>query len=235
MSWLTSPLLAVDTESTGTNPESDRIVTLAIGRSAGPGDWTLIEDSLINPGMPIPPDATRVHGITDEQAAQGADPAEVLSSVLDILTQAAERRVPIVAHNVPYDATLIDRELRRHLGHGLPDGLLWLDTLVLFRRFDLTTGSRTLESLAHRHGITFPAHNAAADALASLRLLHILAGDNDLLPLVPVSYLQERQRAWSEAQQLAAEYRRRGNGHAPQPIETGWPVRPLLKERETES
>ena len=226
MNWLTQPILSLDTETTGTDPESARIVTIAIGRSVRAGEWTLIEDSLINPGVPIEANATRVHGITDEQAAEGASPVEVLESVREILGQAAERSVPVVIHNAPYDLTLLDREMQRHLGHPCPIPPI-IDTLVLFRRFDLGTGSRTLEQLAYRNGITFPAHNAAADALASLRLLHILAGENDLLPIVRPSDLHAKQAAWYEAQTLAAHHRRLGNGHVEPAPNTSWPLIPM--------
>lgn len=227
MNWTTQPILSWDTETTGRHPETDRIVTIAIGRSTAPDDWEPIEDSLINPGVPIDPEAIRVHGITDEDAAKGADPAEVLESVHEILTQAAERRVPIVGFNVPFDATIVDRELQRHLGKQIPNDLLFIDVLVLFRRFDFTTGGRTLEQLAYRNGITFPAHNAAADALASLRLLHILAGENDLLPIVHPSDLHAKQAAWYEAQTLAAHHRRLGNGHVEPAPNTSWPLIPM--------
>lgn len=174
--------------------------------------------------MPIDPEAIRVHGITDKDAAKGADPAEVLESVHEILTQAAERRVPIVGFNVPFDATIVDRELQRHLGVRLPDGLLFIDVLVLFRRFDFTTGGRSLEQLAYRNGITFPAHNASADALAALKLLHILASTNDLLPLASPEDLQDRQRFWYAGQVLAAHHKRLGNGQLEDPPSTDWPV-----------
>lgn len=226
MTWLTSPKLALDTETTGTDPETARLVTVAIGRSSGPGDWSLIEDSLVSPGVPIPPDATKVHGITDEDAAKGADPAEVLESVHEILTQAAERRIPIVGHHLVYDLTLLDRELRRHVGKQLPGDLIVIDTLVLFRRFDWTTGARSLENLAYRNGITFPAHNAAADALASLRLLHVLAEENDLLGLVDPAHLHDKQAEWYTAQTLAAHYRRLGNGQRGDLPDCHWPLIP---------
>lgn len=226
MSWLHSPLLAIDTETSGLAVETDRIITIAIGRSTGPGDWNLIEDSLINPGVPIEADATRVHGITDEDAAKGSPPAEALESVHEILSQAYVREIPVVGHNLTYDFTVLDREMRRHLGHGVTVPLV-LDTLVLFRRFDHATGSRTLEQLAYRNDIIFPAHNAAADALASLKLLHILAGENDLLPLVHPSDLHAKQAAWYEAQTLAAHHRRLGNGHVEPAPNTSWPLIPM--------
>ncbi len=227
MNWLDAPLLALDVESTGLNVDEDRIITIAIGRSAGSGDWTLIEDSLINPGVAIPVAAAKVHGIRDEHVAKGAEPAEVLESVHEILTQAAERRVPVVGFNLVYDLTLIDRELRRHCNLSVPDDLIVIDVLVLFRRFDHATGSRSLEQLAYRNGITFPAHNAAADALAALKLLHILAGENDLLPIVHPSDLHAKQAAWYEAQTLAAHHRRLGNGHVEPAPNTSWPLIPM--------
>lgn len=228
MTWLQGLILALDTETTGVNPDADRVVTVCVGRSERPGDWTVVESALVNPGVPIPDGATAVHGITTEKAtAEGADPAEALHLVRKWLQAAADNEVPVVLHNAIYDLTLLDAEFRRHLDKPMPDGLVVVDTLVLFRRFDHSTGSRTLEQLAHRNGIRFPAHDAEADALTALRLLHILAGDNDLLPLVPLHALQERQRVWSEAQQQAAYWRRRGNGHNPDPDIRPWPYGPI--------
>ena len=212
MTWLFEPLLALDTEATDKTPETARIVTIAIGRSVRAGEWTLIKDSLINPGVPIEADATRIHGITDEQAAEGASPVEVLESVREILAQASERSVPVVIHNAPYDLTLLDREFRRHLGETLPEGLIVLDTLALFWRFSRTTGSRTLSKLAERHGIIFPAHDAGADALASLRLLHILAEQDDTLALIPSKALHVAQIGWNAQRQEQAAARALASG-----------------------
>lgn len=174
MTWLDGPLGALDTETTGTDPETARVVTACVGMSMAPGQWSPMEWRL-NPGVPIPAGAAAVHGITDADVTDWSAPADALAEIRGRLVNAATYEVPIVGHNLAYDLTLLDREFRRHLGAELPVGLLVLDTLVLSRRFDLTTGGRRLEQLAARHGITFPAHDATADALASLRLLHILA------------------------------------------------------------
>ena len=225
MTWLDEPLLALDTESTSTNPETARIVQVCVGRSWHPGHWgpfTL----LINPGVPIPAEATAVHGITDERVrAHGADPVDALAEVWDSLNEAVMDGDPVVAHNAPYDLTLLDREFRRHLGKALPDGLTVLDTLCLWLRFDWRTGGRSLTKLAERHGITFPAHDAEADALAALRLLHILADANDLLPLIPAWDLHRAQARWWVQQQDAAESRAHGNG-SPFVRQDRWPLIP---------
>lgn len=213
MSWLDGPLYALDTETTGTDPEAARVVQVSLWESTAPGrgrPWT----RLIDPGVPIPAEATAVHGITDEKAQrEGHDPAETLLGLHVMLYSAAWDRVPLVAHNAAYDLTILDREFRRHIGEELPARLIVLDTLCLYRRFDWTTGGRSLGRLAERHGITFPAHDAEADALASLRLLHVLAAMNDTLPLIPAADLHEAQRGWWVRQQDAAEANALGNGH----------------------
>jgi len=61
---LTSPLVVFDIESTGTSPRKDRIIELAAIRVQPDGTeeercW------LLNPTIPIPPETTAIHGITD--------------------------------------------------------------------------------------------------------------------------------------------------------------------------
>ena len=228
MTWLDGPMVALDTETTGIDPESARVVTACIGWSEKPGHWEP-KEWLINPGIPIPAEATAVHGITNEAAAAGGAPDMYLAGIRDDLVYLAGFEVPIVGHNLAFDLTLLDREFRRHLDQPLPDGLLILDTLVLFRRFDFATGGRRLEQLAARHDIKFPAHDATADALASLRLLHILAADNDLLPLVPLWALQTLQAKWHESHQLAASFKRRGNGQSGDGFDPHWPLIPYTE------
>ena len=225
MTWLDEPMLALDTETTSPDPETARVVQACVGRSSYPGDWRPLT-MLVNPGVPIPAESTAVHHITDEDVqAEGVDPESALATVWQQLDRAASYRTPIVAHNAAFDLTLLDRESRRHLGCGLPGGLIVLDTLCLFRRFDWRTGGRTLTKLAERHGITFPAHDAGADALACLRLLHILAGLNDLLPLIEPEVLHRAQAGWWVAQQDAAEAHAQGNG-TPFTRQDHWPFIP---------
>lgn len=65
---LTRNLAFIDIESTGLDPATDRIVELAIVILRV--DGTTMERCLrMNPGVPIPPEATAVHGITDADVA----------------------------------------------------------------------------------------------------------------------------------------------------------------------
>ena len=222
MSWLESPLLALDTETTGTDPESARIVTMCAGVSPRPGVWEPTSWR-VNPGIPIPAGASAVHGITDEDVATEPSGAAALAPIWDHL--AAHASLPIVGHNLAYDMTVLDREFRRHLGKGVPEGIRCIDTLVLFRRFDFTTGGRQLEHLANRYGISLNAHDSSDDALASLRILHVLASENDLLPLVGVDDLQPLQAKWYAAHIEAARQKRISRGQDAPPESTDWPIR----------
>lgn len=65
---LDRPLAFLDLETTGLSTTSDRIVELAVIRVTPQGD-VLEAVRRFNPGTPIPPEATAVHGITDEDVA----------------------------------------------------------------------------------------------------------------------------------------------------------------------
>ena len=65
---LERPLVVFDIESTGTSPRRDRIIELAAIKVMPDGS----EESrcwLLNPTIPIPPETTAIHGITDEIVA----------------------------------------------------------------------------------------------------------------------------------------------------------------------
>ncbi len=65
---LERPLAVIDTESTGLNPDTARIVSISVLRLEPDGRRSL-RSELVNPGIPIPAGATAVHGISDEDVA----------------------------------------------------------------------------------------------------------------------------------------------------------------------
>ena len=70
----------IDTETTGVK-EFDVIVEVAVV------DWdgSTLYESLVKPNKPIPPDATRVHGITDAKVAFSPLWAQVWSELTEVL------------------------------------------------------------------------------------------------------------------------------------------------------
>ena len=173
--WHHGFLLALDTETTGTDPDLARIVTAA-AIILGPGrrddhHW------MAAPDITIPQGAIDIHHITNEQAHRDGHPTgEVLEELLGLLTQAKINDTPIVGHNVVYDLTIIDREARRH---NLTMPILGpvIDTMVLDKHvWPYRKGSRRLVDVLALHGIDLPgAHDAMADAYGAARLAHRIA------------------------------------------------------------
>src|SRR5690606_23279836 len=78
LNWWDGVLPVLDFEATGTDPQEDRIVSVALvlctprGRTLPGGVVTLV-----NPGVPIPPEASAVHGITDDMVQDKPTAAEL--------------------------------------------------------------------------------------------------------------------------------------------------------------
>jgi exonuclease len=65
-----------DCETTGTAPGVNEIVSLAVVRLDGDGVEIARFVQLVRPSRPIPPEATAVHGIHDEDVARAPSPAD---------------------------------------------------------------------------------------------------------------------------------------------------------------
>ena len=63
---LERPLAVIDLETTGVDPKCDRIIEVSVLKLA-PGGEADHRTRRVNPGVPIPPEATAVHGITDDE------------------------------------------------------------------------------------------------------------------------------------------------------------------------
>ena len=100
----------VDVETTGTNPDRDRIIELGIclfeyDRQNGwiykvLGSWEWLEDA----GFPIPPEITKITGITDEMVAGHRIDDRAVNNLID-------RAVLVIAHNADFDRRFLERRL----------------------------------------------------------------------------------------------------------------------------
>lgn len=97
-------VVVLDSETTGLHSTAC-VVDLAVMTAAG----EVLLDTLVNPGVPIPPAATDVHGITDAMVESAPQFAEILPALTAAL---AGRRVLI--YNAPYDKGVLRWELTRH-------------------------------------------------------------------------------------------------------------------------
>ncbi len=81
---LARPLCVFDIESTGVNVVHDRIVELCVLRVLPDGTET-VKTWRVNPGIPIPPPATAIHGISDADVADAPAFAGILSELVPML------------------------------------------------------------------------------------------------------------------------------------------------------
>jgi DNA polymerase III subunit epsilon len=216
--WVHGPLVSYDLETDGVDPGDARIIQAALILRA-PDRRPVIRTWLARPVRPIPEAATTVHGITSEQAAaHGADPAQVVAEIRDALAEWWSPECPLVICNAPYDLTVLDRELERHHGDDLTLGGPVLDPLLLDRRADKwRPGERKLVALAAHYGVGLEegaAHDATADAVAALRVMMAL-GARRRWPPGKFGRADESER---QARRLLAE----GCAHALYEAQPAW-------------
>jgi DNA polymerase-3 subunit epsilon len=187
-------LVAIDTETTGRDPEVDRVVEVACVIWRG-GEIVKKLAWFVNPGRPIPKEASDVHGITDETVKDAPPFPLVMGELLDAIRGA----VP-VAYNAEYDRKVLAAEMSRagvppqSLPPAVRRNIEWIDPLVWAREIQRAEKSRALSEVAERLGIKLEnAHRASDDAEATLRVLAAFQRD----PRVPKTYgalIQEQRR-----------------------------------------
>ncbi|MGW7521207.1 exonuclease domain-containing protein [Streptomyces sp. NPDC054796] len=201
-SWGEGPMLALDVETTGTDPETARIVSAAIA-TVGAGSQAPTTAWLLDPGIEIPADAAAIHGITTEQArADGRAPAEALPEVTAKLSEALSAGWPLVVFRAPYALTVLAREAARH-GAAFPDEVApVIDPAVLDKQAErYRRGRRTLPALCEHYRVRHDGPNVAVeDALAAARLAWRLPRVHSQLAALPLAELHLRQQEWAREQ-----------------------------------
>jgi DNA polymerase-3 subunit epsilon len=192
MDWKKEPILYVDTETTGVNPEADRIVELAMALMMdGDVRWSYV--TLVNPEMPIPEGAAAVHKIHDKDVVD----APIFAEIMEMVGLCMDYRI-CGAYNAPFDKNIIKGEFYRCGVDFEKD--FWIDPLVVAKHFVTMRGRgvHRLDTTASRLGIDLgdAAHTAAADTIAAGKVMHYYA---DKLPDDLDAYV-ELQSLWAEQQ-----------------------------------
>lgn len=149
-----------DTETTGVRSDRDRIIEIAAFDPVQ--DRTFVH--LVNPGCPIPAEATAIHKITDAMVAE----APTFRKVGEAFTEFCAGETVLIAHNNDaFDKLFLEQEYKR-AGLEIPSWK-FIDSLKWSRKYRNDLPRHTLQTLREVYGI---AANQAHRALDDVTVLH---------------------------------------------------------------
>lgn len=162
--------VALDLETTGLDVRRDRVVQIGAVRLDG---FAIAADApflrLVDPQQPIPPLATRIHGIADADVAGAPPIAQALAELADFIGDAV-----VIGHAIAFDLAVLRFEAARV-------GIAWreprgLDVGLLAAGLDRRFAEPSLEDLAAAAGVVIEGrHTALGDARACAEVFAALA------------------------------------------------------------
>jgi DNA polymerase-3 subunit epsilon len=164
----------LDTETTGTDPNATIVEIGVIDH-----DGTVLVDSLVKPLGRIPPDAMRIHGITNEMVAEAPSWEEIWPQVEAALTG---RLVGI--YNTDFDLRMMEQTHRAHwMTWRPPEGSQFFCIMKLYARFYGQRNPRygsfkwqSLDAASRQCNLPLPnAHRAKDDTLLTRAVLEYMA------------------------------------------------------------
>lgn len=161
--------VTVDLETTGGSPMTSAITEVGAVKTRG-GEVVGEFQTLVDPGMPIPPMIVALTGITDAMVAGAPTIAQVMPSFLEFLGDAV-----LVAHNAPFDVGFL-KAACRDLDYRWPGNQI-VDTVTLARRATTSEEApdKRLGTLARVfHTTVTPSHRALDDARATSEIMHAM-------------------------------------------------------------
>ncbi|MFE7744474.1 exonuclease domain-containing protein [Nocardia sp. NPDC057455] len=221
-SWTELPLAAFDLETTSADPFTARIVSACVLRVDG-GD-VRARNYIANPGVPIPEEATKIHGFTDEYVQKHGRPHdEVVAEVANELAACWRVQRCVAVYNGSFDFSV----LAAHAPEFAVTGAV-LDGFVIDKQYDRYrkgSGQRKLSAVCIHYGMRLDdAHDAEADALAAARLAWKLPHVYPHLATLTASELMTKQAEWyREDAYRFIDYLRR-NDRPFADVRTDWPI-----------
>lgn len=199
-----SSYIIIDTETTGLNPYSDKIIQLSAIKYDTNGRPIDSFSTYINPGRPIPPSATKINGITDKMVLHAPFAEQICDKFLSFLGDSL-----LVGYNVTFDLRFLEQTFQSFSGRS------YVDVLTIARQ-RLTLPNYKLETVASSFAFQPKTafHDALTDCEAVALILCCVAEDLSdwtkvFQPSLPHSHQFEstnRFSSWSSFDNNGDEY-----------------------------
>ncbi len=161
---LRKPLVIIDLETTGVSIASDRIVEISALKvmPSGAEEWLTMR---LNPGIPISPEATRIHGITDADVANEPHFKDVAKKIAAFLEGCDLAGFNAMKFDIPI---LCEEFLRVNVDFN-PARHRYVDVQVIYHKKEQRTLGAAFKFYCERE--LENAHSAQADAAATYEIL----------------------------------------------------------------
>lgn len=172
---LEKPIAIIDIETTGLNKQNDRIVDICIIKIFPDGTKETFQE-ILNPEIPIPQEATKVHGITDSDVVGKPTFKEIAPRVINFIDGCDWCGFNLIN----FDLGLIESEFNRVGVSYSSEGRKVIDVLKIYYKLE----PRDLSSayLKYCGEILENAHKAEEDAKATIKVLESQLGEHIELP-----------------------------------------------------
>jgi DNA polymerase III subunit epsilon len=192
----------VDTETTGLDPGTDEVIELALvpfeyeretGRIVSVDERGALS-AFREPSFSIPPEATKLHGITDAMLKGHTIDAERVKAVI-------EPAQLIIAHNAAFDRPMAEKHW------SVFEDKHWACSFIDIDWKAEGIGSARLDYLLCAQGWFYDAHRALNDALATLFLLTLPLPESNKLGMASLLESARRPLRAVRAEETAFEQR----------------------------
>ena len=169
--------VSVDCETTGLNPRKDEIVALAAVKITGTRILASERfEATIRPSVKLSPDAIKIHGLREQDVANGRSMDEALPEFLRFVGAR-----PLVGYYLEFDVAMLNKHVRRMLGIELPNERIEVSGLYYEIKYgDAPPGTQVdLKFASMLADLGLPAieqHDAYSDALMTA-LMYVMLDD----------------------------------------------------------
>lgn len=189
---LTRPIAFIDIETTGLNPQQDKIIEICVIKIYPDGTEEIL-NSVINPNIPIPIESTQIHGMTDADVVGKPTFKEFAQKLIDFI-----EGCDLGGFGTKFDLSFLESEFKRTEINYSREGRQIVDVQIIYHKLE----PRDLNA-AHLKYCGKPlenAHKAHVDVRATINVLESqLEQHNGILPLdIPNlhEFCNPRNSAW---------------------------------------